>query len=238
MNTNAQNRKLVIFDLNKTLVDQTSWYELNLALGLTDKEDEVLYRLGPEKESILTYAEWIATLVKIMKKRGQASRQRIEKAVLSYTLKKGAKDVIAELKKNDCVIAIVSGGFGIVVDDVAKKLGIEHAYSNAHIVYDNDQMLEDIVLTWEDIKYKPLMVESICRRLGFKPSETYYIADGDNDINIFKETISIAIESEKDAIEDWKKAAINSGEVFSDEDAKTFAKHKVRELKDILEIII
>src|SRR3954468_15869726 len=34
--------KLVCFDLDKTLIKQNSWYELNLGLGMTPEEDQAL----------------------------------------------------------------------------------------------------------------------------------------------------------------------------------------------------
>ncbi|MGI0133864.1 MAG: hypothetical protein ACREBW_02755 [Candidatus Micrarchaeaceae archaeon] len=48
---------VVAFDLNKTLIKESSWYDLNLAMGITPQEDELLYRLGPESEGILGHED-------------------------------------------------------------------------------------------------------------------------------------------------------------------------------------
>lgn len=39
------NVKLIVFDLNKTLIKENSWFDLNLALGMTPEEDRYLMEL-------------------------------------------------------------------------------------------------------------------------------------------------------------------------------------------------
>jgi hypothetical protein len=36
------NLKLICFDLNKTLIKENTWYNLNLALGMTPEEDQAM----------------------------------------------------------------------------------------------------------------------------------------------------------------------------------------------------
>jgi len=230
-------KSLVIFDLNKTLINETSWYELNIALGISPEEDELLYRLGPEGEGILTYREWIAILKKIMVRRGKASREAIEKTVLDYTFADGAEETVRSLRENGHTVAIVSGGFNMVVDDVAQKLGLEHGYNNTYFVFDNDDMLEDILLTWDDDRYKPLLVQSICRKFGIHPKDTYYVADGANDSKIFEETIGIAIDPKSTHHEPWMQKALNVGESFNSKKARGKAQFEISNLRELLEIV-
>lgn len=42
-------KPIVAFDLNKTLIKENSWYDLNLAMGISAQEDELLYRLARER---------------------------------------------------------------------------------------------------------------------------------------------------------------------------------------------
>src|ERR1700722_608399 len=114
-------RKLVLFDMDKTLVEGNSWYRLNTAMGITPDEDELLYRLGPEKEGILAYDEWLHILAQMMIKRRHPSRTDMEKVLLNYTFAKHAIEVIGILKDRGYNIAIISGGFNLLVDDVARR---------------------------------------------------------------------------------------------------------------------
>ncbi len=232
-----QPKQLIIFDLNKTLIKETSWYEFNMAMGVTQQEDEVLYKLGPEKEGSITYQEWIGILTKIILKRGKASRQAIEKVILDYHFANGAKEVVNDLQARGFTVAIISGSFNLVVDDVAHKLGVEHAYNNAYLVFDRDEMLEDIVLTWDDLRYKPLLVQSVCRRFGVHPKDVYYVADGDNDAEIFGETIGVAVTHKDDIHEPWKQKALKNGETFARDAATGRAQYHITALNQLLGIV-
>lgn len=234
---NSNPKKLVIFDLNKTLIKQTSWYELSTAMGVTPEEDEMLYRLGPEKEGVITYHEWIAMLTKIYIKRGKATKDNIENIILNYQLKEGAQDTIKQLRERGHSVAIITGSFNTVADDASHKLGIEHCYNNAYLVYDKNNYLQDILLTWDDLQYKTLMAQSVCRRFGMHPRDIYYVADGDNDENIFNETIGVAVGMGQDAHEPWKQNAIDAGEDFSRDSAISAAKYRISHLKELLDIV-
>lgn len=233
----APYRQLVIFDLNKTLINGASWYDFNIAMGVTPEEDEMLYRLGPEKQRILSYHEWLDILKKIIIARGRANRAAIEAVLLNYQFQDGAIEVVAELQCRGHLVAIISGGFNLVVDDVARKLGIEHAYNNTYLVFDQDDMLEDIPVTWDEDRYKTMLVQSVCRRFGVHPKEVFYVADGDNDNEIFTETIGVALDGLGNVHEPWKQDALDKGEKFSRHSAIEKAHHKIPSLRDLLDIV-
>lgn len=230
-------KQLVVFDMNKTLIKEVSWYELNLAMGITPEEDEMLYRLGPEKESVLSYAEWIKLLAKMMKSRGRATRTNIENVILNYEFMDGAKEVISELHKRGYTTAIISGSFDSIVDRVAHELEIQHAFSNTYLVFDTSDYLDHIVMTWDDYRYKPMILKSVCRRFGLDPKNVVYVADGDNDMGIFEQTIGVSLQSPQLIHEPWKQNAIEKGEKFSLHDAASKAQHNITDLRQLLEIL-
>jgi phosphoserine phosphatase len=230
-------RKVIIFDMDKTLIQGNSWYKLNIAMGIRPDEDEILYRLGPEKEGVLSYEQWLHILAKLIVKRSHPTREDIEKVVLSYKFVDGAQKTVKALKERGYTIAIISGSFNLLVDDVSRKLGIEHGYNNTYLVFDDQDMFEDVILTWDDAKYKPLLVQSICRRFGLHPKDIYYVADGDNDLEIFRETIGVAVNGPLDQDEEWKQKAKNAGEEFSQDYARNEAKHRIDRLDQLLSIV-
>lgn len=231
------NRKVIIFDMDKTLIQGNSWYKLNIAMGVKPEEDEILYRLGPEKEGVLSYDEWLHILAKLIVKRSRPTREDIEKVILDYKFADGAEKVVNSLKDRGYTIAITSGSFNLLVDDVARKLGIEHAYNNAYLVFDDHDLFENVILTWDDVKYKPLLVQSICRRFGLHPKDVHYVADGDNDLEIFRETIGIAVNTPSDQDEGWKQRAKSDGEEFSQDHARSEAKYQIDRLDQLLRIV-
>lgn len=206
---------VVAFGLNKTLIKQNSWYELNLAMGISEQEDELLYRLGPEAESILSFKEWIGILEQLMIKRGQANRQKIEDVLLDYTYLDGVKETIAALKARGCKVGIITGAFDIVAQKVAADLGgLDFVHSNANMQFDNQNMLSGIHLENDnDFAFKAMAAAKL--RKKYSDSEIYYVSDGDNDEEIFKVTRGILLDPAAVSHESWKQQAIKNGASFS-----------------------
>ena len=69
--------ELIVFDLNKTLIKENSWRDLNLAMSVTPAEDAELMEQARRGE--ITDAEGQAALLKIYQQRGDVSRSNIEK---------------------------------------------------------------------------------------------------------------------------------------------------------------
>ena len=71
--------ELIVFDLNKTLIKENSWRDLNLAMGVTPAEDAELMELA--RRGKITDAEGQAELLKIYQQRGN---DRVQISKRSY----------------------------------------------------------------------------------------------------------------------------------------------------------
>jgi HAD superfamily phosphoserine phosphatase-like hydrolase len=223
---------VVGFDLNKTLIRENSWYDLNIAMGISPGEDEFLYRLGPEGEAILTYEEWINLLVRLMRKRGQATRHNMERVMLAFDYLDGAQEVVAELKKQGCAVGVISGAMSPIVDRVAQDLDLDFALSNAQLSFGQDGTLQDIHLQGADLQFKVEAVRTLQQTYG-NGAEIYYVADGDNDEAVFKVTKGILIDVATSSHEDWKQQALEGGAQFSSSAARTVAWKVVPTISDV-----
>jgi len=178
--------KLVCFDLNKTLIRENTWFNLNLAMGISRKEDELLLKLFDE--GIISYKQWQEILSLMYKKRGRANLRNITKAISKYTYRKEAKSMVKYLKKKGYQIALISGAMDILVDKVAKELEVGLFEAGNIFIFDNKDYLENIVCLGEEALVKLRHLQSFCRELGIKLSECACIGDGDNEIELFKKT--------------------------------------------------
>ena len=181
------NIKLVCFDLDETLTTEPSWYNLNMALGVTHDEDRNLFNNYYHHKTI-SYEEWVIALIEIFKNRGLATRARITQTLSVFKYRPGAKDIVKYLKAKNYHIALISGAADIHVDLVAKDLGIELAESNNRLIFDANDYLENIVNSGDDIIVKLNYLESFCLKLGIKITECVCIGDGLNDIEMFRKT--------------------------------------------------
>ena len=82
MQLDKMNKMLIGFDLDKTLIKSAAWYRLNLAMGISDAEDEALYKRGPEMDGELNYTQWLGELANLYRSRGKATKQAMEEVIL------------------------------------------------------------------------------------------------------------------------------------------------------------
>jgi HAD superfamily phosphoserine phosphatase-like hydrolase len=211
---------VVGFDLNKTLIRENSWYDLNLAMGISPGEDEFLYRLGPEREGILTFEEWIDILSRLMRKRGRATRSAMEQVLLTFDYLEGAKEVVTTLKQRGCAVGVISGAMSLVVERAAEDLNLDFAFSNAQLVFDQADTLQDIQLQGADLEFKVDAVHRLKQTYG-DAADIYYVADGDNDEAVFHITKGIMIDIGTSGHEGWKQEALEEG-------AQQFSLHAAR----------
>jgi HAD superfamily phosphoserine phosphatase-like hydrolase len=215
-------KTIVGFDLNKTLIKENSWYDLNMAMGISSNEDELLYRLGPESEGILSFEEWIDILIRIMRARGKASRRRIEETILNFTYIEGAKEVVSELKRRGFIVGVISGALSPIVDKVSRDLAVDFKYSNAVMQFDDKNMLQRIEPQNSDFKFKVDAVADLRRKYP-ESKGMYYVADGDTDEEAFKVTKGIMVATDPSLHEEWKKDALEDGSEFSSQRSAEYA---------------
>jgi phosphoserine phosphatase len=178
--------KLVCLDLDETLIHEKSWLMLGLALGMTKERDDELY--AEYKAGKITYEEWNNFVVAEYSKHKDATREGITEILSQYTLKDGAREMIRYLRERDYELVLISGSMDIIVNNVAHELGISYARANNILVFNEDGRLESIHTPGDDTKAKADHLEAFCELLDIKMSECACIADGANDIEMFKRT--------------------------------------------------
>jgi len=178
--------KLVCFDLNKTLIEENTWLDLNLAMGMTKEEDDFLLHLFEEK--VISYRLWTKILCQIYKKRGKSFYGDIYRVICRYSYKEGAKEVIEYFKNKGYEVALISGAMNLLVEKVAGELEINYYEANNIFIFDKKDYLKDIIVIGDDELVKVHHLQSFCRKLGISLKECACIGDGDNDRLLFEET--------------------------------------------------
>ena len=180
------NIKLICFDLNKTLINENSWLDLNLAMGVTKEEDAGLFNLW--KNDVISYSQWQQQLLNIYKTKGRHSKKNILSAVSDYSYKPGAKEVIRLIKQKGYEIALISGSMDLLVEKIASELNISYFVANNTFIFDSKNFLKEIKCSDNEALGKLESLGNICTKLHINITECVCIGDGDNDIEIFKKT--------------------------------------------------
>ena len=178
--------KLIVFDLNKTLIKENSWRDLNLAMGVTPAEDAELMERARRGE--ITDAEGQAELLKLYRQRGDVSRSNIEKILWQYTYMPYARDVVSELKNRGYNLAIISGAMDILVQHVAAELEIAWWRSSNQFIFDDNDQLVQIQSPEKDTSDKLRQLQQLVGELSITLVDCMVIGDGANDAALFQAT--------------------------------------------------
>lgn len=170
-----RNRRLVVFDMDSTLIDAEVIDELAKAAGVGDKVAAITERaMRGELDFKASFRERMALLkglpVTVLEEIGESLR-----------LTEGAETLIAQLRRLGYKTAILSGGFAYFAEQLQRRLGIDYVYANALPVADGlvtGEVQEPIV----DGQRKADLLRELAQREGISLEQTIAVGDGANDL--------------------------------------------------------
>ncbi len=178
--------KAVCFDLDETLITGNSWLTLGLGLGMTKERDQQLY--DEYKAGKITYEEWNDLVLAEYTRHESATYDGILRIMSGYELAPGAKEALSYLREKGYELLLISGSLDVMVDMVARDHGIRYAKANNTMEFDESGRLVNIRTQGNDTEGKARHLEAFCELLGIRMNECACIADGANDIEMFKRT--------------------------------------------------
>ncbi|RLV96027.1 Phosphoserine phosphatase [Spathaspora sp. JA1] len=174
-----QSKKLVVFDMDSTLIYQEV---IELIAAYADIEDKVAEITTRAMNGELDFNQSLAERVALLK--GIDSTTLWQELQHKITLTKGVIELTHVLKKLGYVLAVLSGGFIPLAEYVKGKLGLDYAYAN-NLGIDENMKLDGT--TYGTIingdKKAELLVE-IAGKHGIDPKDAIAIGDGANDLKM------------------------------------------------------
>tara|TARA_R110001599_G_scaffold94799_7_gene246237 strand:- start:819 stop:2030 length:1212 start_codon:yes stop_codon:yes gene_type:complete len=170
-----RNRRLVVFDMDSTLIDAEVIDELAKAAGVGEQVSAITERaMRGELDFQASFRERMALLKGL-------PVAVLEEIGASLKLTEGAETLISQLRRLGYKTAILSGGFSYFADQLQQRLGIDYVYANALPVKDGlvtGEVLEPIV----DGQRKADLLRELAEREGISLEQTIAVGDGANDL--------------------------------------------------------
>ncbi len=207
--------KLIVFDLNHTLIRDNSWRNLNLTMGITPEEDAAL--MARAAQGGITDAEGQAWLLQRYRQRGDCRRVVVQRILSQYTYMPHAQMVVAALQARGYRVAINSGAMDILVSMVADQLGVALWRASNHFIFDDHDMLCQIDAPDNDAAAKLQQLRELAAEQQVSLSDCLVVGDGSNDVPLF--------------------AATGNGVTFADSPAARHARWVIADLRDVLTIV-
>jgi phosphoserine phosphatase len=171
--------KLIVFDMDSTLIDAESIDELARAAGVVDKISVVTEKA---MNGEIDYNQALKERVALLK--GLKLEKAME-AMNSMPLMPGAEELVKHVKSLGFKTAILSGGFTLSTDRIAKLLDMDYVFSNILEIEDG-YLTGRVSGPMTENLSKEKAFEQIAKENGLKPENCIVVGDGANDICIFK----------------------------------------------------
>ncbi len=172
----GRRKKMLIADMDSTMIEQECIDELAGMIGLKDKVAAITARaMNGEIAFEPALRERVALLkglpVSVVKK-------VIEEKI---TLMPGGCELVRTMKKNGAYTALVSGGFTAFTGPIAKEIGFDENQANA-LLFENGVFTGKVGEPILGKEAKLSALNGIAARLGITAMEAIAVGDGANDL--------------------------------------------------------
>ena len=171
----TRRKKLLIADMESTIIEQEMLDELADLIGLRDQVADITARA---MNGELDFAAALRERVALLKGLPASVIDQVAKRI---TYMSGAVELLAGMKANGASAWLVSGGFTCFAKPVAERLGFDRVYAN-------ELLIRDGVITGEvtnpilDKESKKNFLLQATKELGLTLDQTAAVGDGANDI--------------------------------------------------------
>ena len=170
--------KLVVFDLDNVIIDGEAIDEIG---KLANVEEDIAAITEKAMQGEIDFETSIKDRVQLLE---GTSIEEIQKVASELPLMPGAEKTINDLKENDVDVAIISGSFDVVADEIKDKLGVETVYTNSFTVEDGKLTGE---VTGPLVSGTKLdVLNDHVENAGISLEDVVAVGDGANDISMIE----------------------------------------------------
>jgi phosphoserine phosphatase len=203
--------KLAIFDLEGTVFKksykllsgshhESAWGAISHHLGDEAKREDQLNR-ERYYQGGYPYYRWVLDTIKIYQKHG-LQKDTFENIIRSVEYHKGAENTFHELHQQGVITAVISGGLKALADRVALDHRVEHCFTSAELYWSpSDNTLAHWNIMPTDFIHKKSILEMLIHEMQINLSDTAFIGDGINDVDIARHAgLSISFNTKYDKL--------------------------------------
>jgi phosphoserine phosphatase len=207
VSTANRRKKLLIADMDSTMIHQECIDELGVVAGVGDFIKDITARA---MRGELDFEGALQERVGLLKGLDESVIAKVIRERISFM--DGGRVLLSTMKTHGAYAALVSGGFTAFTTHVAQVLGFDENRANTLLI-ENGKLTGEVALP---ILGKDAKVESlnrICTARGFSPQEVLAVGDGANDIPMLLEAgMGVALHA-KPKVQEQAPYVINHGDL-------------------------
>ncbi|WP_296055805.1 phosphoserine phosphatase SerB [uncultured Amphritea sp.] len=170
-----RNRRLVVFDMDSTLIEAEVIDELAKEAGVGEQVAEIT---EAAMRGEIDFTESFTRRMALLKGLDESVLERIAH---SLPLTEGVEELVSKLKALGFKTAILSGGFNYFGNHLQQKMGFDYVYANELEIVDG-KVTGNVTGTVVDGKRKAELLREIAAKEGVSLEQTIAVGDGANDL--------------------------------------------------------
>ncbi len=167
-------KRLIVFDVDGTLIDAEMIDELAKAAGVGGKVSEITSRA---MNGEIEFKQALKERVQLLK---GLPVEVLDSIVDNLEVTSGAEELILALKAVGYKIALISGGFTQFVEKIKEPLGIDYVYANKLVIKDG-KLTGEVVEPIIDAERKAELMQQIAEKENLLMEQVVAVGDGAND---------------------------------------------------------
>ncbi|MBE9553548.1 MAG: phosphoserine phosphatase SerB [Proteobacteria bacterium] len=171
----GRRKKLLVADMESTIIDNEMIDELAAELGLADRIADLTART---MRGELDFAESLIERVRVLE---GLDATAVEKLRANIRVNPGAAELVATMRANGAFCALVSGGFTVYSEYVRELVGFDHDQANQLEVVDG-KLTGRVVKPILDRLAKQACLLRLAKDLAIPPGLAVAVGDGANDL--------------------------------------------------------
>ncbi|MFT5721409.1 MAG: phosphoserine phosphatase [Motiliproteus sp.] len=170
-----RNRRLVVFDMDSTLIEAEVIDELAIEAGVGD---EVAAITEEAMQGRIDFTESFKRRVALLK---GLDASVLEKVAQRLPMTEGVEELVSRLKTLGYKTAILSGGFSYFAEHLQRQLGFDYVYANA-LEIEEGKVTGRVTGRVVDGQRKAELLREIAAKEGLRLEQTIAVGDGANDL--------------------------------------------------------
>lgn len=174
-NVFRRSKRLIVFDMDSTLIQAEVIDEMAKACGAGDKVGAITEKaMNGEIDFDQSLRERVACLKGL-------KVETMHEIFNQLPLTQGVEDFLSTIKSLGLKVAVISGGFTFFTEALKNKLGLDYAFGN-ELEIENGVLTGQVKGTIVNADQKAFLLKFIAQQEGIHPEQVVAIGDGANDL--------------------------------------------------------
>ncbi len=174
-NIYRRSKRLIVFDMDSTLIQTEVIDELAHAHGVGEEISEIT------EKAMNGELDFDASLIARVSKLKGLDAKVMEDILSHLPLTPGVEDFLKTIKKLGFKVAVISGGFTFFANALKEKLGLDYAFANELEIIDG-KLTGNVNGTIVNAQQKAMLVNLIAQQENISLEQVVAIGDGANDL--------------------------------------------------------